>query len=41
MVDGFTMTEFFGFITLGISFGAGFFVPMAVGMTIIKAVKQS
>jgi hypothetical protein len=34
------MGDFFGFITLGIAFGAGFFYPMAIGMLIKKAYQQ-
>lgn len=36
MMDFSTM-EMFGFITLGFSFGAGFFLPLAVGRHIMAS----
>ena len=38
---GFTMADFFGFITLGIALGAGFFYPMAIGLLIKKGIEQN
>ncbi len=37
----FTIADFFGFMSLGVSMAAGFFYPMAAGLTIFKAFKQN